>query len=208
MHASPSLGKGLSAAAATTASWHRRASVTGIEQGLWPPLMAGQVSSPTAASEQRNPRKPCVTGWRLLGGLEGPLGVETTHRRAAGIRKQTLNVSFPATNRRSRRSPLGRVEMWRGSSRLGLSVTRPFRLAVPKYPRRNPVSTSPSSNRTCRFPASGSRTRHHAFAHALSRPPKLARPKCPYRCESGYVPPLRRLSLYLLRNHRRNRVVV
>ena len=41
---------------------------------------------------------------------------------------------------------------------------RPFRLAVPKYPHRNSVSTSRSSNRTCRSPASGSRTGRHAFA--------------------------------------------
>src|SRR5471032_2677471 len=42
---------------------------------------------------------------------------------------------------------LGRVEMWRGSIQY-------------------PVSTSRSSNRTCRSPASGSRTRHYAFTHA------------------------------------------
>jgi hypothetical protein len=29
-------------------------------------------------------------------------------------------------------TPPGRVEMWRGSRRFGLSVIRPFRLAVPK----------------------------------------------------------------------------
>jgi len=31
-----------------------------------------------------------------------------------------------------RLTEIGRVEMWRGSSRFGLSVVRPFRLAVPK----------------------------------------------------------------------------
>jgi integrase len=37
------------------------------------------------------------------------------------------------------------------------------------------------------FPASGSRTRHHAFAHDCSRPRAVRRtsPKCPYRCGSG-----------------------
>jgi len=54
------------------------------------------------------------------------------------------------------RVAIGRVEMWRGGRRSGLSVSRPFRLAVPHYPRRSSVSTSPSSNRTCGSPASGS----------------------------------------------------
>ena len=38
-----------------------------------------------------------------------------------------------------------------------------------------------SSNRTCRFPASGSRTRPHAFVHGTSCPSRLRRtsPKCP-----------------------------
>jgi hypothetical protein len=41
----------------------------------------------------------------------------------------------------------------------------PLRLAVPQLSKHDPVSTSRSSNRTCGFPASGSRTRAHAFAH-------------------------------------------
>ena len=38
-----------------------------------------------------------------------------------------------------------------------------------------------SSNRTCRSPASGSRTKHHAFTHGTSCPSRLRRtsPKCP-----------------------------
>jgi Transposase and inactivated derivatives len=63
---------------------------------------------------------------------------------------------------------LGRVETWRGGRRSGLSVCRPFRLAVPEYPRRSSVSTSPSSNRTCRFPASGSLPMHQTFAFERS----------------------------------------
>ena len=65
--------------------------------------------------------------------------------------------------------PLGRVEMWRGGRRSGLSVGRPFRLAVPEYPRRSSVSTSPSSNRTCGSPASGSLPTYQAFAFERSR---------------------------------------
>ena len=60
--------------------------------------------------------------------------------------------------------PIGRVEMWRGDVRSGISVGRPFRLAVPHYPYHGSVSTSPSSNRTCRFPASGSLAVHQTFA--------------------------------------------
>ena len=62
------------------------------------------------------------------------------------------------------RLPMGRVEMWRGDVRSGISVGRPFRLAVPHYPYHGSVSTSPSSNRTCRFPASGSLAVHQTFA--------------------------------------------
>jgi transposase len=60
--------------------------------------------------------------------------------------------------------PIGRVEMWRGNGRTGISVGRLFRLAVPYCPGHGPVSTSPSSNRTCGFPASGSLATRQAFA--------------------------------------------
>src|SRR5215471_13943622 len=43
--------------------------------------------------------------------------------------------------------------------------SRPFRLAVPHWFGRGSVSTSRSSNRTGGLPASGSRTRLHAFTH-------------------------------------------
>jgi hypothetical protein len=42
---------------------------------------------------------------------------------------------------------------------------RPFRLAMPHWFDLGSVSTPRSSNRTCRSPASGSRTKHHAFTH-------------------------------------------
>ena len=43
------------------------------------------------------------------------------------------------------------------------------------------IVTTPPSNRTCRFPASGSRTRLHAFTHGTSCPSAVRRtsPKCP-----------------------------
>ena len=54
--------------------------------------------------------------------------------------------------------------MWRGGGRLNISVFRLLCLAVPYWFNRSSVSTPRSSNRTCRFPASSSRTRPHAFA--------------------------------------------
>src|SRR4029077_11902625 len=74
-----------------------------------------------------------------------------------------------------------RVGMWRGGGRLGMSVFHPFRLAVPQWLDHSSVSTSRSSNRTCGSPASGSRTRPHAFAHDGPRPRRVRRtsPKCP-----------------------------
>jgi hypothetical protein len=40
--------------------------------------------------------------------------------------KKLWPVRFRVFNR------IGRVEMWRGGSRLGIAVVRPFRLAVPQ----------------------------------------------------------------------------
>src|ERR1700739_4998352 len=47
-------------------------------------------------------------------------------------------------------------------------------------------------NRTCRFAASGSRTRRHAFTHDGPRPSCVSRTsrKYPWRCESGIAPAL------------------
>ena len=65
--------------------------------------------------------------------------------------------------------PIGRVEMWRGGGRSRHRCFRPFRLAVPYEPDRGSVSTPPSSNRTCGFPASGSLATHQAFAFERPR---------------------------------------
>jgi hypothetical protein len=93
---------------------------------------------------------------------------------------------------------------------LGIAVGRPFRLAPPYEPDRGCDSTSGSSNWTCRFPASSSRPRRHALAHEAPYF-KLSRrtsPKYPYKCESGSVPPRRRLTLCWMRSHRGNRGAV
>ena len=57
-----------------------------------------------------------------------------------------------------------RVEVWRGCCRPNVICFRPFRLAVPHWFNPGSVSTPRSSNRTCRFPASGFLLRRHAFA--------------------------------------------
>jgi len=69
------------------------------------------------------------------------------------------------------------------------------------------VSTSRSSNRTCGFPASGSRTRTHDFAHGKLRVRTLSRtsPRVWYRYSSeNRVNPVLRI-LCLAHNHRRSR---
>jgi transposase len=60
-------------------------------------------------------------------------------------------------------APLGRVERWRGG--LGQTHLLPaLSFAGASLARPCPVSTSRSSNRTCRFPASGSHPDSQAFA--------------------------------------------
>ena len=95
-----------------------------------------------------------------------------------GFSHFVTSMTAPITTGRSKFSRVGfaptakappfhgarRVEMWRAGRRLGLSVVRPFRLAVPQYPHPSCVSTSRSSNPACRFPAPGSRTK--GFMHS------------------------------------------
>jgi len=79
------------------------------------------------------------------------------------------------------RKQLGGVEMWRGGFRLDLSVSASFVWRCLSSPAVTSVSTPPSSNRAGGFPAPGSRTRPHAFAHGSSRPSAVRRtsPKYP-----------------------------
>ena len=74
-----------------------------------------------------------------------------------------------------------------GGFRPNISVAAPFVWRCLTSSPVAPVSTPRSSNRTCRSPASGSRTRSHAFTHDGPRPSWVRRTswKCPYRCESG-----------------------
>ncbi len=66
-------------------------------------------------------------------------------------------------------SQVGRVGMWRGGGRIGLSVSAPFVWRCLNSRADYSVSTPRSSNRTGAINSSGSRTRHHAFAHGRSR---------------------------------------
>ena len=61
---------------------------------------------------------------------------------------------------RALRTETGRVDDWRGGGRrMGVAVPGGFRRCRCLTPRRGSVSSRRSSNRTCGFPASGSRTR-------------------------------------------------
>ena len=69
----------------------------------------------------------------------------------------------------------GGVGMWRGSGRPGMSVSAPF---VWRCLSGSTIAPFPHpSHRTghADFPASGSRTRPHAFAHGTSRPSRVRR---------------------------------
>jgi hypothetical protein len=68
-----------------------------------------------------------------------------------------------------------------GGFRSTISVAAPFVWRCLTSSPVVPVSTPRSSNRTCRSPASGSRTRPHAFTHDGPRPSCVRRTsrKCP-----------------------------
>jgi hypothetical protein len=102
---------------------------------------------------------------KFISARERPL--HTDRIRPVGVR------SWPATARRRHdgrpSTRAGRVEMWRGDRRFGLSVAAPFVWRCPSTP-----------NRTCRSPASGCRTEHHAFAHDWLRPRAVRRTRLKY----------------------------
>jgi hypothetical protein len=120
-------------------------------------MMADLRRISSAPSVDRDGRKPPIVGRSFLGARRRPLPVWDRFRAIT-----------PWT-------ALRRVEMWRGDFRCEHIRFRPFRLAVPYEFARGSVSTPRSSNRTCRATASGSRTRHHAFAHDWLRPRAVRR---------------------------------
>ena len=106
-------------------------------------------------------------------------------RSAGGYVRSTpiwteFNVCFTPESRHSgghrKTSAYGRVGMWRGGVRISLSVSAPFVWRCLTSRANCSVSTPLSSNRTCRFPASGSRTKPHAFTHGTSCPSRVERP--------------------------------
>jgi hypothetical protein len=91
---------------------------------------------------------------------KSPLGTAIGYASNNGVAlKRYLEQGFLA---------LGRVEEWRGAivrldpNMAGLNTDTMSQL----HP--SPVSTPRSSNRTCRFPASGSHPDHHAFAFGVA----------------------------------------
>ena len=97
---------------------------------------------------------------------------------AAGAQTLTYGATQP-----SRRERLFLVESECDADgfRSPLSVAAPFVWRCLTRSPVAPVSTPRSSNRTCRFAASGSRTRRHAFTHDGPRPSWVSRTsrKCP-----------------------------
>jgi hypothetical protein len=137
------------------------------------------------------PKAPRRHGFRFRESHHWPgttsMGAELPGRfqpRLAETGMTALERAGPGTCRSFRldlSAGFGRVEVWGGNFRSNILVAAPFRLAVPYWFGHDPVSTPRSSNRTRRFPASGSRTNHHAFTHDTSRPSWVRRtsPKCP-----------------------------
>jgi hypothetical protein len=82
---------------------------------------------------------------------------------------------------RRRQNRLGRVEMWRGG--LGWACLFPaLSFAGASLSKPCSVSTSRSSNRTGAFNASGSRRKHHGFAHGKLRVRSASRTKPNLSC--------------------------
>ena len=101
-----------------------------------------------------------------------PTQTTTPKPRSAKNSRESGFVQWPipATGAQvSRMTHPGRVGMWRGGGRLGLSVAAPFVWRCLKSRAAGPVSTPLSSNRTGATNASGSRTRQHTFAHGRSQ---------------------------------------
>ena len=95
-----------------------------------------------------------------------------------------------------------RVEMWRGG--LGLAYLFPaLSSAGASLAGPYSVSTSRSSNRTCRFPASGSRRKRHEFAHEKLRFRCVSRtsPNVVYRLSRGNLPNAGHGTLCLMHSH-------
>jgi hypothetical protein len=99
---------------------------------------------------QLNPQAPFFPNWHI----------EVIAAKLAAVREGTQ---------------LGRVGMWRGDVRSGMRVAASF---VWRCPSGSTIAPFPHpAHRTghADFPASGSRTRRHAFAHGRSCPSRVRR---------------------------------
>ncbi len=87
-----------------------------------------------------------------------------------------------------------------GCCRSSISVSAPFVWRCLSGSTVTPVSTPRSSNRTCRSPASGSRTSSHAFTHGTPRPSRATEPRIavphmlPSACLTASAPAISRIS--------------
>ena len=83
-------------------------------------------------------------------------------------RPETALTGRYAGDRRMRR--IGRVGKWRGGGRSGMSVSAPFVWRCLSGSTMAPFPLPSHRTGHADFPASGSRTRPHAFAHGTPRP--------------------------------------
>ena len=106
----------------------------------------------------------------------------STRARSVGMRRTTRSAGqsgchFAATL--TRRSAMkvrhGRVGMWRGGRRSSMSVAAPFVWRCLSGSTMAPFPHPSHRTGHADFPASGSRTRPHAFAHGTSRPSRVRR---------------------------------
>ena len=152
----------------------------------WPP---GQRNSDPKLISAAHPDPSCKTPCAVLRCAKWRI---RTRRGIAPLRigdfarRTTNSVRFD----RNRTAAFGRVRMWRGGLRFSLSVTAPFVWRCLSSRTNHSVSTSSSSNRTCGFPASGSRTRRHAFTHGSPAPKsgQADEPEVPVEVREGIRP--------------------
>ena len=97
--------------------------------------------------------------------------------------------------------------MWRGGFRLDISVFRPFRLAVPQWPAmtRFHIPLIELDVRISRIQLSDKTSRLRPRLVIL-KPRQANEPEVPVEMREWIGPALRRLTLCLQRNHRRNRI--
>ena len=114
----------------------------------------------------------------------GPSGDDLRRRALRPNATSTVaisNVPFPSIRDVAQTSQMRTVGVWRGGVRCEHIGLPPLSSGGALVARPWLRFHTPSSNRTCRFPASGSRTRPHAFVHGTSCPSRVSRtsPKCP-----------------------------